>query len=145
MFAPVTEFSPIASLIGGGLIGFASVWLLASTGRIAGISGIVARLLPPVAVGSSVGFAFIIGLLVAPIAYQFAAGALPTQTVSTNLPLLAIAGLLVGYGTVLGSGCTSGHGVCGLSRLSPRSLIATCTFMVSGVITVFVLRHVIGI
>lgn len=145
MFAPVTEFSPIASLIGGGLIGLASVWLLASTGRIAGISGIVARLLPPVAVGSGVGVAFIIGLLVAPIAYQLAAGALPAQTVSTSLPLLAVAGLLVGFGTVLGSGCTSGHGVCGLSRLSPRSLIATCTFMISGFVTVFVLRHVIGV
>jgi uncharacterized membrane protein YedE/YeeE len=145
MTAVVTEFTPVMSLIGGGLIGLASVGLLALTGRIAGVSGIVSRLLPPVSRGSGVGYAFVIGLLTAPLVYQLATGDLPSQSVSSNLPMLAIAGLLVGFGTVVGSGCTSGHGVCGLSRLSQRSLIATCIFMIFGFATVYLLRHAMGV
>lgn len=139
-----TEFTPIASLFGGGLIGLAAVWLMASTGRVAGISGIISRILPPVSSGAGSGLTFIVGLLVAAPVYHLMTGAPPVQTVSDNFLVLAIAGLLVGFGTVLGSGCTSGHGVCGISRLSVRSLIATGTFMATGFATVFIVRYVMG-
>lgn len=141
----MTEFTPIASLIGGMLIGAAAVMLMAFNGRIAGISGILSRILPPY-VDSAVAdrVAFIAGLLIAPVLYATAAGTAVTQTVSGNLPLMAVAGVLVGFGAVYGGGCTSGHGVCGLSRLSPRSLAATLTFMATGFLTVFAIRHVLG-
>lgn len=139
----VTEFTPVASLLGGALIGVASVWLLASTGRIAGISGIVSRLLPPPSSGVAVGIAFVVGLLIAAPLYGAVLGEVQ-QSVSPNLLLLGGAGLLVGFGSVLGNGCTSGHGVCGLSRLSGRSLVATLTFMATAFVTVYVIRHLVG-
>ena len=141
-----TTFTPIASLAGGALIGLAAVLMMASNGRIAGISGIVARLLPPrpESGGHATGIAFVIGLLLAAPLVALVTGSVPTQTVSGNLPLLALAGLLVGVGSVLGSGCTSGHGVCGISRLSMRSIVATVTFMSTGALAVFVLRHGVG-
>jgi uncharacterized membrane protein YedE/YeeE len=118
--------------------------MLALNGRIAGISGIVGRLLPPYANSDPGGAAwFVIGLVVAPLIYA-AAGAPFAQTVSGNLALMATAGVLVGFGTGIGGGCTSGHGVCGVARLSMRSILATATFMATGFITVFVMRHVIG-
>jgi uncharacterized membrane protein YedE/YeeE len=142
-----TAFTPISALIGGGLIGLASVLLMAGNGRIAGISGIVARLLPPFtdrfALPQSV--LFVLGLLLAYPLYSWFAGGSPAQVMSDNPALLAMAGLLVGFGAVWGGGCTSGHGVCGISRLSARSIVATCTFITTGVIAVFVLRHVIGV
>lgn len=141
----MTDFTPISSLAGGMLIGLSAVLLMAATGRIAGISGIVGRLLPPYD-GSEVrpAAAFVIGLVFAPLLIR-ATGVWPlAQTVSTNLPLLAVAGALVGFGAAYGAGCTSGHGVCGISRLSARSLVATATFMTTAVATVFVVRHVIG-
>ena len=139
-----TQFTPIASAVGGAMIGLSAVWLMASLGRIAGISGITSRLLPPNASGFSVGLPFIAGLLLAaPLYLAFSAQPIE-HTVSSNLPLLAIAGLLVGFGSVYGNGCTSGHGVCGLARLSPRSLVATATFMATAVITVFLVRHIWG-
>jgi hypothetical protein len=141
----VTEFTPLSSTIGGALIGAAAVLLMALTGRIAGISGILGRLLPPYANADSFGAAaFVLGLIAAPLAYATGAGGPFAQTVSDNAPLMAAAGLLVGFGAGYGGGCTSGHGVCGIARLSPRSLVATATFMATGFATVFVMRHGIG-
>lgn len=143
--AVITSFTPVASTIGGMLIGLSAVLLMLFNGRIAGISGILARLFPPYTgadVGSAV--AFVVGLMAAPLCYSAVIGGPVPQTVSTNAILMAIAGLLVGFGTVYGSGCTSGHGVCGLARLSRRSLVATAVFMAVGFATVFVMRHLIG-
>ena len=139
----MTEFTPFASLAGGALIGLSAVLLMAYQGRIAGISGIASRLLPPYldkALPSRLGF--VVGLIAAPFVALLITGAPVVQSVSTNLPLMAAAGLLVGFGAVYGYGCTSGHGVCGLSRLSIRSLVATLTFMATALITVFVIRHI---
>jgi uncharacterized protein len=139
-----TEFTPIASTIGGVLIGLSAVVVMLFHGRIAGISGIMARLLPPFGGTEPVhAGAFLAGLIAAPLLYA-AAGLPITQTVSANVPLMIAGGLLVGFGAVYGGGCTSGHGVCGLSRLSARSLIATATFMATGFATVLIVRHLIG-
>jgi uncharacterized protein len=141
----VTEFTPLASSLGGALIGIAAVMLMALNGRIAGISGIVGRLLPPYAGADPLGAACIVlGLIASPLLYQAATGAPVVQTVSDQGGLMAVAGLLVGFGTATGGGCTSGHGVCGIARLSPRSVVATVTFMATGFATVYLLRHVIG-
>jgi uncharacterized protein len=141
----MTSFTPIASLLGGALIGASAVLLMTSHGRIAGISGIVARLLPPYADnGLSGRLAFVLGLLAAPFAVSAVTGLAVMQTVSGNLALMVGAGLLVGFGTVWGNGCTSGHGVCGIARLSPRSIVATLTFMAAAAATVFVVRHLMG-
>lgn len=141
----MTEFTPLASLLGGALIGLAAVLLMAWEGRIAGISTIAGRLLPPFlddALPSRLGF--VIGLVAAPFAVMLATGAPVLQAVSSNVPLMVIAGLLVGFGAIYGGGCTSGHGVCGLARLSMRSLVAVVTFMAAAFLTVFVARHLIG-
>lgn len=141
----VTAFTPWASLAGGMLIGLSAVLLMAFEGRIAGISGIIGRLLPPVVRGDRAGsLAFLVGLVAAPFAYAALSGVSVSQTVSDNPVLMATAGALVGVGVALGNGCTSGHGVCGLSRLSPRSLVATLTFMVVAMATVFIVRHILG-
>lgn len=141
----MTEFTPFASLAGGILIGLSAVMLMAWEGRIAGISGIAGRLMPPYNDGAFLSrLAFVLGVVLAPGVYSVATGNAVLQTISSNLPLMAIAGLLVGFGSVYGNGCTSGHGVCGLSRLSVRSLVATLTFMVTAFATVFVARHMIG-
>ena len=141
-----TEFTPFASLLGGGIIGLSAVVLLATQGRIAGISGIVSRILPPSVdkAGLPQGIIFLIGLLLAAPLWFVLTGAAPVQMVSSNGLLLVIAGLLVGFGAVMGNGCTSGHGVCGISRGSARSIAATMTFMATAYVTVFVLRHVLG-
>jgi hypothetical protein len=137
-----TAFTPIASLAGGALIGLAAVMLMAFTGRIAGVSGIVVRLFPPYADREFAGrLAFMVGLIAAPIVVLVVTGRPPTQTIQTGAAMLVVAGFLVGFGSVWGNGCTSGHGVCGLSRLSVRSLVATMTFMAAGAATVFVARH----
>ncbi|MBU8544306.1 YeeE/YedE family protein [Roseomonas sp. ROY-5-3] len=118
--------------------------LMAAQGRIAGVSGIAVRLLPPYADGELVGrFAFILGIVVAPLVVMLATGAAPVQTIEAGPGLLVVAGLLVGFGSVWGNGCTSGHGVCGLSRLSLRSLVATLTFMATAMLTVFLTRHLL--
>ena len=141
----MTAFTPLASFIGGTLIGLSAVLLLLAEGRIAGISGIASRLFPPYGDRRFAGrLAFIVGLVAAPVLYAAVTGEGVVQTVSSNRVLMAVAGLLVGFGSVWGSGCTSGHGVCGLARLSRRSLMATFVFMAAGVATVFVMRHVIG-
>lgn len=141
----VTEFTPYQSAIGGALIGVSAVLLLLGSGRIAGISGILARLLAPRA-GSQPfdALAFVAGLILAPVIWTNLSGAVATQTVTDNVPLLIVAGLLVGFGAVYGGGCTSGHGVCGLSRFSTRSLVAVATFLAAAAITVFITRHVLG-
>jgi uncharacterized membrane protein YedE/YeeE len=138
-----TAFTPGSALLGGALIGLASVAFVLALGRIAGISGIVAGLLRPVAGDRGWRVAFVAGVLGAPLAYGLWAP-LPALRIEASLPTLVIAGLLVGFGTRLGSGCTSGHGVCGLSRRSPRSLVATLAFMGAGFLTVFVVRHVLA-
>ena len=141
-----TAFTPVASFLGGALIGISAVLLMATNGRIAGISGILSRLLPPntSAAGLKDGLIFIAGLLLAAPLYRLLTGNAPEQTVLGNVPLLIVAGLLVGFGSVFGNGCTSGHGVCGISRGSLRSIMATITFMITAAVTVFVLRHVVG-
>jgi uncharacterized protein len=139
---PATSFTPVASAAGGALIGLAAVLLMALKGRIAGVSGIASRLLPPYEDREFAGrLAFVAGLIAAPALVWLANGRLPEQTIEAGLPVLILAGLLVGFGSVWGNGCTSGHGVCGLSRLSVRSLVATVTFMATGIFTVFVVRH----
>lgn len=139
-----TQFTPIASLAGGALIGLASVLLMALTGRIAGVSGIAVRLFPPYSDGGFAGrIAFIMGLAAAPALVMLATGQAPPQTIQAGGMLLIVAGLLVGFGSVWGNGCTSGHGVCGLSRLSMRSLVATAVFMTTAGVTVFVTRHLL--
>jgi uncharacterized membrane protein YedE/YeeE len=137
-----TSFTPIASLLGGALIGLSAVLLMWATGRIAGVSGIAARLFPPYEDRQLPGrLAFVAGLIAAPILVRLATGSLPAQAIAAGTPVLIIAGLLTGFGAVWGNGCTSGHGVCGLSRLSVRSLVATIVFMAAGIATVFVMRH----
>lgn len=136
-------FTPWASLAGGALIGLAAAMLVLLNGRIAGISGVLGGLLKPVK--SDVGWrlAFIAGLVGAPMAYGLCAG-VPGVQIDAGFGTLVVAGLLVGIGTRYGAGCTSGHGVCGLSRLSWRSLVATAAFMAAGFATVFVVRHLVA-
>lgn len=142
-----SEFTPWASLAGGLLVGLSAALLIALLGRVAGISGITGALLQ-VPTWSSVKqwgwrLAFILGMVAAPLVWQLFAP-LPAMEMPSNPIIIIVAGLLVGFGTRMGSGCTSGHGVCGISRLSLRSLAATLTFIATGAITVFVMRHVIG-
>src|SRR5581483_1179188 len=137
------RFTPVASLAGGVLIGLAAAMLVLLLGRIAGISGIVGGLLRPHRGDIDWRIAFIAGLVLAPAAYAFV-HTLPEIEVTASYGVVIAAGLLVGVGTRYGAGCTSGHGVCGLSRRSARSLAATMTFMGVGFIVVFVTRHVIG-
>jgi uncharacterized membrane protein YedE/YeeE len=139
-----TTFTPIAALAGGALIGLAAVMLMAFSGRIAGVSGIAARALPPWSDHEVAGrFAFLAGLVAVPSIFLLATGRLPAQSIETGGLLLAIAGLLVGFGSVWGNGCTSGHGVCGISRLSVRSIVATVVFMATGSATTFIVRHLL--
>ena len=140
----MNNFTPLASLAGGLLIGAASVWLLAANGRIAGVSGILHGLFgqPP---GDRVWrAAFIAGLVAAGFAWHLFAGPAPVRE-NFGLGWAALAGLLVGFGTRVGGGCTSGHGVCGLGRFSLRSLVAVAVFMATGVIAAVVMRHVLGV
>ncbi|MEH6566840.1 MAG: YeeE/YedE thiosulfate transporter family protein [Halopseudomonas sp.] len=136
-------FTPGTALAGGMLIGLAAALLMLFNGRIAGISGLLGRLLQPQA-GNGEGLLFIAGLLLAPWLYLLLAGEVRVQIEAGPLGLM-VAGLLVGFGSRLGSGCTSGHGVCGLARLSARSLVATLSFMAAGFACVFVLRHLLGV
>ncbi len=136
-------FTPLASLAGGALIGLAAGWLLLARGKIAGISGLVGQLLPErgehglrFTSGRSVAALFLAGLIMVPLLFQLA-GWQGAPRIMGSVPLLVIAGLAVGFGTRLGGGCTSGHGVCGISRLSPRSIVATGLFMASAIATVW--------
>lgn len=139
-----TDTIPSAAF-GGLFIGLSAVLLLALTGRIAGVSGFVSRLLPPYSDNQlPVRLAFVAGLVIAPLLYAAATGIPVGIEVTSSLPLLVIGGVLVGFGAVRGGGCTSGHGICGTARLSPRSIAATAIFMTTGAITVFIMRHVLG-
>lgn len=138
-----TGFTPWTSLVGGVLIGVATALFLLFNGRIAGISGIVGGLLRPARGDIAWRLAFILGLLISPLAYVVVRP-LPAVHVEASSTVLVIAGLLVGLGTRYGAGCTSGHGICGLSRRSPRSIVATAAFMGAGFVTVYVVRHLLG-
>lgn len=140
----MTEFTPWSALLGGTLIGLASAALLLLSGRIAGVSGITAGLLPLERGVTGWRLAFLAGLVIGVGVYGALGGGLDEIHVAAGWPVIIIGGLLVGFGTQLGSGCTSGHGVCGLSRLSPRSIVATLLFMGGAGVTVFLLRHVLG-
>lgn len=139
------NFTPVSALIGGLMIGASAALFLVLNGRIAGISGILGGLLHPAR--SEIGWrlAFLAGLFVAPLVYVASGGVLPPVDIDASLPLLILAGLIVGFGTRLGAGCTSGHGVCGIGRGSPRSLAATAVFLITAIATVFVTRHIIGV
>ena len=137
-------FTPWSALIGGMLIGLAAALFALLNGRIAGISGVLGGLLKPMRGDVGWRVAFVGGLVVAPLVYGLFA-TLPSVQIDASYVALVVAGLLVGIGTRYGAGCTSGHGVCGLSRLSPRSLVATLAFMGAGFVTVFVLRHLFSI
>ena len=137
------SFTPWSALIGGLIIGLAAAMLAAVNGRVAGISGIIGGLLRPSFPDLTWRAAFVAGLLVAPFLYAMVA-TLPPIIVESGYPVIVIAGLLVGIGTRYGAGCTSGHGVCGLSRLSLRSVVATVVFMLAGFATVYVMRHLIA-
>jgi uncharacterized membrane protein YedE/YeeE len=143
MYIDWNSFTPGSALAGGVLIGIASAMFLLLNGRIAGISGILGGLLKPLRSGAWLSLAFVIGLLAAPSIYMLVAP-LPAAHIDASYGSLVVAGLLVGFGTRYGGGCTSGHGVCGLSRLSPRSLVATALFMGAGIVTVFIIRHLLG-
>jgi len=138
-----SDFTPWSALAGGLLIGLAAALFLLLNGRIAGISGILGGLLVPSAGDRLWRVAFLAGLIGAPAVWLTIAE-LPPITINADYPALIAAGLLVGVGTRYGSGCTSGHGVCGLSRLSPRSLVATLSFMAAGFVTVYIVRHLLG-
>ena len=140
----MTEFTPLLSLLGGTLIGLSAVLLMAFHGRIAGMTGILTGLLPPVSTDWPWRAAFIAGAIVASmLILSFSSGAIGFDSPAST-PWLVISGLIVGVGVYFGSGCTSGHGVCGLARLSPRSIAATAIVMVTTAATVFVVRHVLG-
>ena len=137
-------FTPVSAVLGGAMIGASASLLLLLTGRIAGVSGILGGLLARPSRETAWRAAFVAGLVLAPFAYAGLGGRLPPVTVGASFPLLILAGLLVGFGARLGGGCTSGHGVCGLGRGSPRSLAATGTFMAVAVLTVLVARRLAG-
>ena len=137
-------FTPGSALAGGVLIGIAAAMFLLLNGRVAGISGILGGLLRPAPGDVAWRAAFVLGLVGAPLVYGLFT-ALPVLRIDAQFGALVAAGLLVGVGTRYGSGCTSGHGVCGLSRLSPRSLVATAAFMGAGFLTVFITRHLLGL
>lgn len=140
-----TAFTPFASLSGGVLIGIAAVLLMMVHGRIAGATGILAGVLLPSSLADwSWRAAMIVGMVTAPAVTYWVAGDMPAIDVPVSTIALVAGGLIVGVGVTLGSGCTSGHGVCGMARLSPRSIVATLTFMVTTFATVYVVRHVIG-
>ena len=137
------NFTPWSALAGGALIGISAALFILMNGRIAGITGIIGGLFRPVMHDAGWRIAFTIGLIIAPIVWLLFAQ-LPEIIIEANEGLLIVAGVIVGFGARYGSGCTSGHGVCGISRLSPRSIVATLAFMGSGFLTVFVMRHLLG-
>ena len=140
-----TAFTPLQSLSGGVLIGLAAVLLMAVMGRVMGATGILAGVMSP---SDRSDFAWraavVLGMVSGPAAVWAMTGALPAVQVPVSTPMLLVGGFIVGVGVTYGSGCTSGHGVCGMARLSPRSIAATLTFMVTTFATVFVVRHVVG-
>jgi uncharacterized membrane protein YedE/YeeE len=141
----MTEFTPIASLTGGALIGLSAVLVMLVHGRIAGVGGFIGRILPPWTSGGQIWqLSFLLGLMVSPIFIKLTTGLEFAHVVSNDKITMIASGLIVGLGAGIGNGCTSGHGLCGISRLSMRSVIATITFITFGFLTVFIIRHVVG-
>jgi uncharacterized protein len=140
----MAHFTPISAAIGGALIGLSAVLLMLLNGRIAGITGIAAGLLDPLSTDRGWRATFIVGLIAAPLSAVLLGFTVPIPQMPTSYVTIAVAGLLVGFGTRLSNGCTSGHGICGIARLSPRSIVATAIFMVAAIGVVAVTRHVIG-
>jgi uncharacterized membrane protein YedE/YeeE len=139
----LTDFTPWQSLFGGALIGFSAVLLMALHGRIAGMTGILSGVIPPLAPDWPWRAAFLAGAIVAPVVFLLAGGEI-AFSVPVPTAALALGGVLVGIGIHFGNGCPSGHGICGLARLSPRSLVAVLTFMAAAFVTVYLTRHVLG-
>ena len=139
------NFTPLTATIGGLIIGLSAVWLMGLHGRIAGISGIFSGILFGNSGDKIWRVLFIVGLIIGPLIYTLVSGEQPAFDITSNWALLIVGGILVGFGTRLGSGCTSGHGVCGLARFSPRSLFSVVIFMAAGVATVAAARAVIGV
>jgi uncharacterized membrane protein YedE/YeeE len=140
----MTNFTPLSAAIGGALIGLSAVLLMLLTGRIAGISGIFGGLLNPDSADKNWRIAFIAGLILAPLLAGWIGYGMPTPKLPASWTVIAAAGLLVGFGARLGGGCTSGHGICGVARLSVRSIAATAIFMLAATATVAITRHVLG-
>ncbi|KGM89623.1 putative transporter component [Roseovarius mucosus DSM 17069] len=141
-----TEFTPLMSFAGGVLIGLSAVLLMFFQGRIMGATGILSGLITGGVPGDkSWRAAMVVGMIAGPLVVLALTGQMPEVEVPISLPMIVIGGFIVGIGVTFGSGCTSGHGVCGLARLSPRSFVATLTFMVVAIFTVYVIRHVIGV
>ncbi len=140
----MTEFTPLAALLGGAILGLAALLLLWLNGNIAGISGIVSRVLEGRQADNLWRWCFIVGLVIGPLLANKANFSLP-ERIEVSWPVIMIAGLLVGLGSRLGSGCTSGHGICGIGRFSPRSIVATLVFMLVALLTVFVARQLMGV
>ena len=138
------SFTPIPSLLGGMILGVSAALYVLLHGRILGISGIISGLLHPTLTDSAWRLSLVFGLISAPFLAALFFGIIPVIEIDASWLVIVIAGLLVGFGAQYGSGCTSGHGICGLSRLSPRSLVATLAFMCAGFVMVFVIRHLIG-
>jgi len=140
----MANFTPLSAAIGGALIGLSAVMLMLLAGRVAGISGIAAGILGIGSIDRGWRVAFVAGLILAPVAAMLAGYAVPVPQMPANWVVVVAAGLLVGFGARLGGGCTSGHGICGIARLSKRSITATMIFMGTAVVTVAVMRHVVG-
>ncbi len=141
-----TSFTPLQSLFGGSLIGLSSVLLMLTLGRIMGATGILAGVIMPNSPGErSWRSIIVLGMLTAPVVYLLMTGSWPTISVPVSTPMIIIGGFLVGIGVTFGSGCTSGHGICGLARVSRRSIVAVLTFMVTTIATVYIVRHVLEI
>lgn len=141
----MSNFTPVSAFIGGVMIGGSAALLLVLNGRIAGISGILGGLLQMKQTDIGWRIAFLTGLLLAPLTYTAVAGALPPVEINASVGQLVVAGLLVGFGTRLGTGCTSGHGVCGIGRGSRRSIVATAVFMTAAILTLLVTRHLMSL
>lgn len=140
-----TTFTPLQSLFGGGLIGLSAVLLMLTLGRIMGATGILAGVFAPASRGDWLWrTAVVLGMMTGPWVVWFMTGALPVVQTTISLWTLGLGGMIVGVGVTLGGGCTSGHGICGLARLSPRSAVAVVVFMSTAIATVFVIRHVLG-
>ncbi|WP_075997425.1 YeeE/YedE family protein [Salaquimonas pukyongi] len=139
----ITEFTPYSSLLGGVLIGVAATLLMAFHGRVAGMTGILQGVLPPLSADWQWRAVFLAGAIAAPFVFVNLGGTVDFAVPVATLPLIA-GGFVVGIGVYFGSGCTSGHGVCGMARLSPRSIVATLVFMAAAFVTVYVTRHVMG-
>ena len=140
----MANFTPLSAAIGGALIGLSAVLLMMSTGRIAGISGIFSGLLNWRSEDKGWRIAFLAGLILAPVLAGAIGYGMAEPRLPSNWAVIVAAGLLVGFGTRLGGGCTSGHGICGIARLTPRSIAATIVFMVTAIVTVAIMRHVLG-